>query len=212
MRLRPSGTQGPVAVSVNAFEGYYEGEAETWEFQALTRARVVWSSSPVFAEAVGAAIETALRQPRDPAQTARDVKAMRALLEKEKPARGFWDLKLARGGLVDIEFAAQLLQIVHAAAGGPLRVHTGEALLALREAGLVAPDIADALEHAFTLQQDLSQVLKVALPEGEDPSHEPEPLRALLAKAGHAPDFKALVETLRERKAAARRAFEAILG
>ena len=55
-------------------------------------------------------------------------------------------------------------------------------------------------------------MLKVALPEGEDPSHEPEPLRALLAKSGHAPDFKALSETLRERKAAARRAFETLLG
>ncbi len=212
MRLRPSGTQGPVAVSLNAFEGYYEGEAETWEFLALTRARVVWSSSPAFAEVAAEAVETALRRPRDAARTAKDVKAMRALLEKEKPAKGFWDLKLSRGGLIDIEFAAQHLQIVHAATGGPLRPHTGEALAALKAAGLVAPDEADELERAWRLQQDLSQVLKIALPEGEDPSHEPEPLRALLAKAGHAADFKALTETLREQKAAARRAFEAVLG
>src|SRR5206468_3944118 len=82
MRLRPSGTQGPVAVSLNAFEGYYQGEAETWEFLALTRARVVWSTSPAFARIAAGAIEGALRRPRDPAATARDVKAMRALLEK----------------------------------------------------------------------------------------------------------------------------------
>jgi glutamate-ammonia-ligase adenylyltransferase len=212
MRLRPSGTQGPVAVSLGAFEGYYGGEAETWEFLALTRARVVWSTSPAFAEAATQAIATELRRARDPSNTARDVRAMRALLEKEKPPKGFWDLKMSRGGLVDIEFAAQLLQIVHASEGGPLRQHTGEALQALREAGLVAPDLAEALESAWRLQQDLSQVLKVALPEAQDPSHEPEPLKALLAKAGHAPDFKALAETLRERKAAARRAFEAVLG
>jgi glutamate-ammonia-ligase adenylyltransferase len=212
MRLRPSGTQGPVAVSLNAFEGYYEGEAETWEFLALTRARVVWSTSPAFAEDAAKAIETALRRPRDPARTAKDVKAMRALLEKEKHAKGFWDLKLSRGGLVDIEFAAQHLQIVHAGLGGPLRQHTGEALAAMKAECLVAPEVADALERAWRLQQDLSQVLKIALPEGEDPSHEPEPLRALLAKAGHAADFKTLAETLREQKAAARRAFEAVLG
>ena len=212
MRLRPSGTQGPVAVSLSAFEGYYEGEAETWEFLALTRARVVWSTSPEFAEVAAQAIETELRRPRDPVRTAKDVKAMRALLEKEKPAKGFWDLKLSRGGLVDIEFAAQHLQIVHAAAGGPLRQHTGEALQAMREAGLVAADLAEALESAWRLQQDLSQVLKVAVPEAHDPSHEPEPLKALLAKAGHAAGFKALGETLREHKAAARRAFEAVLG
>ena len=100
---------------------------------------------------------------------------------------------------------------MHAATGGPLLPHTAEALAALREAGLVTPELAEALERAWRLQQDLSQVLKVALPEGEDPSHEPEPLRALLAKAGHAHDFKALAETLRERKAAARRAFETVL-
>jgi glutamate-ammonia-ligase adenylyltransferase len=212
MRLRPSGTQGPVAVSLAAFEGYYAGEAETWEFLALTRARVVWSTSPAFAATAARAIETALRRPRDPAATAREVKAMRALMDRERPAKGFWDLKLARGGLVDIEFAAQHLQIVHAAAGGPLEPHTAEARAALSRAGLVAPDLAEALERAWRLQQDLSQVLKVALPEGEDPSQEPEPLKALLAKAGRAPDFKALAETLRARRAAARRAFEAVLG
>ncbi len=54
-------------------------------------------------------------------------------------------------------------------------------------------------------------MLKVALPEAQDPSQEPEPLKALLAKAGHAADFKALSDALREHKAAARRAFEAVL-
>jgi glutamate-ammonia-ligase adenylyltransferase len=212
LRLRPSGTQGPVAVSLNAFQDYYSREAETWEYLALTRARVVWSSSPAFAQVGEQAIAAALRRPRDAARTARDVKAMRALMDKERPAKGFWDLKLARGGLVDIEFAAQFLQIVHAAAGGPLRVHTGEALAALREAGLAPEAAARDLEAAWTLQQDLSQVLKVALPEAEDPSQEPEALRALLAKAGHAESFAALTETLKADKAAARRGYEAVLG
>ncbi len=63
MRLRPSGTQGPVAVSLAALEDYYEGEAETWEFLALTRARVVWSTSQAFARTAADAIETALRRP-----------------------------------------------------------------------------------------------------------------------------------------------------
>ena len=211
LRLRPSGTQGPVAVGLASLERYYEGEAETWEHLALTRARVAWATSGAFAGAVAQAVETALRRPRDPVRTARDVKAMRALMEKERPAKGPWDLKLSRGGLVDIEFAAQYLQIVHAAAGGPLRPHTGEALAALRAAGL-APDCVDDLEAAWELQQDLSQVLKLALPEADDPSQEPEPLRALLAKAGRARAFDALARALRARKAAARKAFERVLG
>ncbi len=212
LRLRPSGTQGPVAVSLAAFEGYYEREAETWELLALTRARVVWASSHAFAQTAAGAIETALRRARDPARTAKDVKAMRVLMEKERPAKGFWDLKLARGGLVDIEFAAQFLQIVHVAAGGPLRAHTGDALAALREAGLAPEAAARDLEAAWVLQQDLSQVLKLALPEAEDPSREPEALRDLLAKAGHVGSFQALAETLKSQKAAARKGYEAVLG
>jgi glutamate-ammonia-ligase adenylyltransferase len=211
LRLRPSGTQGPVAVSLKAFEGYYAGEAETWEFLALTRARVVWSSSPRFARVCARAIEAALRRPRDRAATAKDVRAMRQLMDKERPSKGFWDLKLARGGLVDIEFAAQFLQIVHAPAGGPLSVHTGEALAALRAAGLAPEAAARDLETAWTLQQDLSQVLKVALPEAQDPTQEPEALRALLAKAGRADSFAALTETLKAAKTAARKAYEAVL-
>ena len=211
LRLRPSGTQGPVAVNLAAFEGYYAKEAETWEYLALTRARVVWSTSPDFTRAAEQAIEAALRRPREAARTAKDVRAMRALMEKERPPKGFWDLKLSRGGLVDIEFAAQYLQIAHAAAGGPLKAHTGEALAALREAGLTPEPVARELEAAWTLQQDLSQVLKVALPEAEDPSQEPEPLRALLAKAGHAGSFQALTEALKAAKGAARKAYEAVL-
>ena len=59
----------PVAVSFTAFEDYYEREAETWELLALTRARVVWASSPDFAQAAAGAVETALRRPRDRARS-----------------------------------------------------------------------------------------------------------------------------------------------
>ena len=64
LQLRPSGTKGPVAVSLAAFEDYYAGAAETWEFLAMTRARVVWATSPVFEAAAAQAIEAALRRPR----------------------------------------------------------------------------------------------------------------------------------------------------
>jgi glutamate-ammonia-ligase adenylyltransferase len=210
LRLRPSGTQGPLAVSLKAFEGYYEGEAETWEYLALTRARVVWSTAPAFATSAAKAIETALRRPRDPARTAKDVRAMRALMDKERPPKGFWDLKLSKGGLVDVEFAAQYLQIAHAAEGGPLVPHTGEALSAMHAAGM-APDGVGDLLAAWALQQDLSQVLKVALPEAGDPTGEPDPFKALLAKAGHADSFKALADELKARRSAARKAYEAVL-
>lgn len=211
MQLRPSGTKGPVAVSCAAFDSYYLGEAETWELLALTRARVVWASSPGFAAEAQAAIERALRRPRDRARTAADVIDMRQLLERERPPKGEWDLKLSPGGLVDVEFAAQFLQLVCAADGGPLRSNTHEALEAFGAAGLAPAEALAPLERAWKLQQDLTQLLKVALEANADPSHEPKAFRTLLARAGGARDFRALKTKLDAARAAARAAFETIV-
>jgi len=211
MRLRPSGTAGPVAVSQAAFEGYYAGEAETWEFLALTRARVVWASSDAFAAQVSSDIEMALRQPRDAAATAKAVREMRTLMAKELPPSGFWDLKRSPGGLIDIEFAAQHLQIVHATGGGPLRANTGEALAAFHADNLLAPETATVLHEAWRLQQDLSQLLKVALADDADPSGEPAAFKVLLAKAGGCADFEALRTRLRGLRAGAHKAFETVV-
>jgi glutamate-ammonia-ligase adenylyltransferase len=211
LQLRPSGTAGPVAVSLKALEAYYQGAAETWEYLALTRARIVWSSSPAFAATAMASIQAALRQPRDPGRTAKDVLEMRALMERERPPSGFWDLKLSPGGLVDIEFAAQHLQIVHAAKGGPLSANTAQALAAIGEAGLGPPARLADLQAAWTLQQDLSQLLKVALEDDADPAHEPAAFRRMLARAGGARDFRALHARVAARRARARAAFVAIL-
>jgi len=211
LQLRPSGAAGPVAVSLGSFERYYAAEAETWELLAMTRARVVWATSPEFAARTEAAIEAALRRPRDPAATAKDVLEMRELMMRERPPSGFWDLKLGPGGLVDIEFAAQHLQIVHAAEGGPLVVHTGEALHALQEAGLAEVKQIDALERAWRLQQNLSQVMKVALGDDADPAGEPKRLQALLARAGGAKDLPALRAKLERARTGARAAFAQIV-
>ena len=211
LKLRPSGAAGPVAVSLNAFERYYEAEAETWEFLAMTRARVAWATSPEFARVAEAAIETALRRPRDAKATARDVMEMRALMAKERPPFGFWDFKLSSGGLVDVEFAAQHLQIVHASAGGPLAPHTGEALRAARDAGLADPRLIDALEAAWRLQQNLSQVVKVALSDESEPGKEPKRLQQILARAGGAKDLAALRTKLERARAKAHDAFKAVV-
>jgi glutamate-ammonia-ligase adenylyltransferase len=178
---------------------------------ALTRARVVWASEGAFANEIDAAIEAALRRPRPARAVAKDVREMRALLERERPPSGFWDVKLSKGGLVDVEFTAQYLQLAHAADAGPLRASTVEALKAFGESGLIDPARLSALLEAWTVQQDLSQLLKVALPDDADPSAEPEPLRVLLAEAGGARTFKQLQEKVKSARLAARQAFEAVV-
>jgi len=211
MRLRPSGTKGPVAVSFTAFQAYYAGEAETWEHQALTRARVVWSSNAAFADEAAGAIDAALRAPRNVEKTIADVRDMRKLLAEEKAPSGFWDMKRSAGGLVDVEFAAQGLQLIHAARGGPLRQNTAEALAALREAGLAPDGPLQALEAAGRLQHNLSQLLKVALGDDVDPGEEPAAFRTLLARAGGVASFKTLKSRLEAARTEARKAYDIVM-
>ncbi len=211
LQLRPSGRAGPVAVSLQAFQDYYARDAETWEALALTRARVAWASSPAIFAATTEAILAALRHPRDPARTGQDVREMRTLMLRERPPRSAWDLKLTPGGLIDIEFAAQALQIVHAAADGPLHTSTGAALLAMADAGLADAEALARLQDALRVQSSLNQLLKLALPEGTDPDGEPEGFKALLASATGFDHFEKLKAKLATSQQEAHRAYEAVL-
>jgi glutamate-ammonia-ligase adenylyltransferase len=136
---------------------------------------------------------------------------MRELMTRERPPSGFWDVKLEPGGLVDIEFAAQYLQLANAAAGGPLRVHTAEALAAMAEARLAAPEPLDDLIEAWRLQQDLSQLIKLAVSDAADPDSEPKGFQTTLARAGHARNFAALRTKLVRARVAAASAYNALV-
>jgi glutamate-ammonia-ligase adenylyltransferase len=136
---------------------------------------------------------------------------MRELMERERPPKSEWDLKLSPGGLVDIEFAAQFLQLAHAGEGGPLHANTAEALAAFRYGGLAPADVLADLENAWRLQQDLTQLLKVALDGDADPAGEPAAFRALLARAGGARDFRQLRSRLAAARVAARKAYDIIV-
>ncbi|WAC47920.1 bifunctional [glutamine synthetase] adenylyltransferase/[glutamine synthetase]-adenylyl-L-tyrosine phosphorylase [Asticcacaulis sp. SL142] len=211
MKLRPTGAKGPVAVSLAALENYYTKGADTWEFQALTRARVVWASSADFADLVKLKVETILRSHRDTAKTAQDVLDMRALMEKERPAKSFWDFKLSVGGQVDAEFVAQYLQLVHAASGGPLRVGTLAALQAFSRTGLASADDLECLATAWRVQQSLAQLMRVSLEEDHDPTKEPEAFQGKLARAIHTRRLDTLEKKLRDIRKRARQAFETII-
>jgi glutamate-ammonia-ligase adenylyltransferase len=207
LQLRPSGTAGPVAVSLTGLEAYYAGEAQGWEFLALTRARVAWATSPAFAQDVRAAVERALRRPRDVAVLAAEVRDMRALMERERPPSGPYDLKLSPGGLVDVEFTAQHLQLAGAAQGGPLDPNTLRALTALQAAGRLDPAHFDDLTAAWRLSRRLQQVLRLALESDSDPSGEPAGLKALLARAAGVERFEAVLPALTAARTRARAAF-----
>src|SRR5262249_45904469 len=125
MRLRPSGRAGPLATQIGGLAGHPEGGASPWEHIALTRRRVGSALSPGFSCAggarsrVGACVEAVIRdvlcRARGAALIAEDAADMRAAIAREKGEDERWNLKYVAGGLIDIEFIAQYLQLVHAA-------------------------------------------------------------------------------------------------
>ena len=114
LRLRPQGGKGPLASQFKGFIAYEESEAELWEHMALTRARVI-GGDEAFRAKVAQAIADIAARPRDPAKVVAEVQEMRALIAKEKGDQDPWDLKLAAGGLTDLDFLAQALVLAFGA-------------------------------------------------------------------------------------------------
>ncbi len=211
MRLRPSGQKGPVATHIDSFIEYQAKEAWTWEHLALTRARVV-SGPDALARRVDEAIQTALRLPRDRARIAADVREMRDRIAAEKGTANIWDLKQVRGGLVDLEFIAQHLQLVNAfEQPGVLDQNTTRAFQKLGEAGCLATADAEALIAATRLIHDLTQVLRLCHDGPFDPSSAPRGLKELAARAGDSPTFEALEVKLKETLAATHARFDRLI-
>jgi glutamate-ammonia-ligase adenylyltransferase len=165
MRLRPSGNAGPIATSLTSFRRYHAEEAWTWEHMALTRARVVAGPLPL-AAAIDGAIREALIRPRDPARLVLDVAEMRERMAREHPAASAWDVKHRRGGLIDVEFIVQYLELLHAPEHPEvLAPATAEALRRLRAAALIAPATGDVLEGALRLWHGVQSRLRLTLDE-----------------------------------------------
>jgi glutamate-ammonia-ligase adenylyltransferase len=222
MRLRPSGRSGPLATQIDAFAIYQDSEAWTWEHMALTRARVV-AASPAFGARVESVIRAVLCRPRDRDALAADVVEMRRAIALEKGDDDRWDLKFAAGGLVDIEFIAQYLQLLHAAERAEiLDTSTARALDKAWRMGVLATEDAEVLRSAVRLYHDLTQLLRLCLPGRFDPKTadlKTADLKAagpslvgLLTRAADVPDWITLDAFVIETAAKVRKCFTRILG
>ncbi|PTM60634.1 bifunctional [glutamine synthetase] adenylyltransferase/[glutamine synthetase]-adenylyl-L-tyrosine phosphorylase [Phreatobacter oligotrophus] len=212
LRLRPSGRSGPVATHLAGFRAYQAKEAWTWEHMALTRARVI-AASPGFEPEVTETIRKVLTAKRPAKATLADIVDMRRAIAEDKGEDDRWDLKYVRGGLIDIEFVAQALQLVHGARHPEiLDPNTMRVLDRATAAGLVKPAEGDVLRNACRLYQRLTQILRLCLVEGFDKNKASPGLKRLLARAGELPDFATLDAHLAEVQKQVRKAFEAIVG
>ena len=212
-RLRPQGNQGPLAVSCAAFGKYQREAAWTWEHMALARARVLFGSDAARSQ-IGAVLAEVLHARRDKAALREAVLAMRAEMARHKPQSGPVDAKLARGGLVDIEFLVHYLQLRGEAADGrPLAEAAAHALspdMEVALAGLAAAGLVPAgLAEPHALMTRMLVAGRLLAPDGREPP--PSGARALARACGHA-SYAALLDAFADARQSVAAAWNAILG
>jgi glutamate-ammonia-ligase adenylyltransferase len=201
IRLRPSGEQGPPAASFDSFERYQKESAWTWEHMALTRARPLYGSAAARAR-LERIIAEVLTARRDPEKLRADVLEMRERMAEHKPPEGPLDVKLARGGLVDLEFLVQYLQLRE---GKGLTPRLGEAVRALAAEGLLPDELVAA--HDFMAR--LLVAMRLLAPDARIP---PPAARGALAKACGCGDWDEVLPNLDAMRGAVARAWRAQFG
>jgi glutamate-ammonia-ligase adenylyltransferase len=206
LRLRPQGGKGPVASQFEGFVNYQKTEADLWEHMALTRARVIAGDESLGSE-VSAAVKDILIAKRDPNKVFKEVRAMRELIAQEKGDDDPWDMKLARGGLTDLDFIAQGLVLAYANAHPSLAGLSVEGTIAEAQgAGLLPSDEASALAEAHKVFNDVFQWQRLTIEGKFDAQLVPPVILKRLATVAGLPSAKVLLDHLgdmRTRVAAA---------
>jgi [glutamine synthetase] adenylyltransferase / [glutamine synthetase]-adenylyl-L-tyrosine phosphorylase len=201
-RLRPQGNQGPLAVSIEAFAKYQRESAWTWEHMALNRARVL-TGHPKARANVEEIIAATQRQSRDPAQLRTDVLKMRSEMVQHKHPKGELDVKLMRGGLIDVEFLVHFLQLREAASkadGQPLMLSPdfAEAIPALIELNLLERE----LWPSYDLLTDVLVAGRLLAPDTKEPP--PAAANALARACGRTSYSELLADVAKARQCVAR--------
>ncbi len=163
MRLRPSGGSGSLVASLDSFRDYQKKSAQTWERQALTRARVI-TGDENFGRKVASTIEEAAYRTSATAETAREIVRVRERMELElaKEQAGIYNVKSGRGGLVDIEFLVQFLLLKHGVSHEAIRTpNTLLALERLKEAKILKEEDCTALVAAYHFLRRIENGLRI---------------------------------------------------
>lgn len=163
MRLRPSGSQGPLVTSFSAFKNYYEKDARIWERQALIKARVAVDDRD-FGKEVGRWIASYVYETPTPSSLKGELSDIRSRMERElgKESGGFHNLKFGRGGLVDVEFLVQYLQLLHGREVPAIRTqNTLKALFELSREGIINEEEFAILDEGYRFLRDVEVSLRL---------------------------------------------------
>ncbi len=200
-RLRPSGGQGPLVVTLDSFARYQREDAWTWEHMALTRARPVFGS-PDARAAVAEIVRGVLEGDRPTRDVVAEAKSMRADMAAHKPPKGPLDAKLLPGGLVDLEFAVHVVQLVNRTGFDP---NLGNAIDRLTTEALAPP----TLRAAHDVLTRLLVTLRLVAPDAAPPGHATQ---ELIARAIGVADWPAVVATLESTRQDVRRFWAQVTG
>ena len=207
-RLRPSGNAGPLVTKFTSFVDYQLNQAWNWEHMALTRGRVL-AGGDKLRQKVEAAIGDILSAPRDMAKLAQDAEDMRQRLRTHQPQAGPFDIRRGDGGLVDVEFIAQSLQLAHGAQHDGLLVPQPlpQILSALKSADCLERDAHDGLQAAAACFLSLRQIASLCLE--DDETMPPAAIAGLLLEALNEPDMSRLSHVIEQHRAHVAACFEA---
>ena len=165
------------------------------------------------ANTISEAITASLCAERDAAATRKDVLDMRRIMVKEQGSTGLWDVKRARGGLIEVEFIAQFLQLVHAVRNPAiLDTNTHGALGKLASAGIIDVRVAGDLKDACLLYHRITQVLRLCINAAYDPAQSPAGLNQLVARAASVPDIRSADSLVTDTQQRVASIFDEIIG
>jgi glutamate-ammonia-ligase adenylyltransferase len=170
-RLRPSGTFGPLVVSLEAFREYYRGPARNWERQMLLKARTIAGPEGLTRQVEEEIGQILFGAPPEPG-VREEMVYYRRRMETERSGEGpdRFNPKLGRGGLTDIEFIAQYLQQVYGFQAAEIRGNdTLEVLKALQSLGALAEERARTLREGHQFLTSLDHGLQLLLDRREEP-------------------------------------------
>ncbi len=200
MQLRPSGKKGPVAVRFSSFENYYQSEAWTWEFQALTRLMPVAGDAGLCDKIIATKIKH-LQSLSDREKIAHDIIDMRQKIRDNHRPRGDWDLKRLMGGIVDLEFIAQYYQLMHGIEH--CEIYDANTLAAIQKfanAGIIDNELAQRLIHSGRALSKTRQILSIIAGPDFDAKTATEATKSTIARALTEPDFSMADARLKEAR------------
>ena len=218
-RLRPSGNAGPLVTSLESFKNYHREEAQIWERQALAKARVVFGDESL-RESIGEIVRHAVYSTSADDTIRSEIHRLRMRMETEiaREGEGSYNIKTGRGGMVDVEFIVQFLQLKYGKDFPDIRqVNTLTALKEIRTCGILDEACCAALQDGYKFLRRLENRLRIIHDYSMNDLGGPkEYLDKLARRLGYDPSLRhpgdVLMKDYEKYTSAVREAYEKVLG